>query len=76
MAVQINPIKPTLKAPGTERLIPKYDTPLSRVAFKFNLRRFILEALLPLIAAAAAAAEGGAGGAEAGAYPRPLFGST
>jgi hypothetical protein len=39
-AVQVDPIKPTLKAPGTKRLKLKHDEPLSRFAFKFNLRRF------------------------------------
>jgi len=39
-AVQVDPIKPALKAPGTERLKLKYDVPLSSFAFKFNLRRY------------------------------------
>jgi len=38
--VQVDPIKPTLKAPGTERLKLKYDEPPSNFAFKFNLRRY------------------------------------
>jgi len=38
--VQVDPIKPTLKAPGTKRLKPQYDELLSSFAFKFNLRRF------------------------------------
>jgi len=38
--VQINPIKPTLKAPGIKLLKLKYDKPLSNLAFKFNLRRY------------------------------------
>jgi hypothetical protein len=42
-AVQVDPIKPTLKAPGTKRLRLKYEEPLSKVAFSFNLRRFNLE---------------------------------
>jgi len=41
-AVQVDPIKPTLKAPGTQRLNLKCDGPLSNVAFKFNLRRYIM----------------------------------
>jgi len=41
-AVQIDPIKPTLKAPGAKRLNLKYDELLSNVAFNFNLRRYIL----------------------------------
>jgi len=39
-AVQVDPIKPTLKAPGTKRLKLKYDELLSHLAFKFNLRRY------------------------------------
>jgi len=45
MAAQIHPIKPKLKAPGTERLKLKCDEPPSNLAFKFNLRRFT-EALI------------------------------
>ena len=39
-AVQVDPIKPTLKAPGTKRLKLKYDKLLSSFAFNFNLRRY------------------------------------
>jgi hypothetical protein len=39
IAVQVDPIKPTLKAPGTLRLNLKSDELLSNVAFNFNLRR-------------------------------------
>ena len=39
-AVQVDPIKATSKAPGTKRLRPKYDEPLSNFAFKCNLRRY------------------------------------
>jgi len=42
-AVQVGRMRPTLKAPGTKRLKLKYDVPLSHFAFKFNLRRYILE---------------------------------
>ena len=38
--VQVDPIKPTLKAPGIKRLKLKHDKPLSNVAFKFNLHRY------------------------------------
>jgi hypothetical protein len=38
-AVQVDPIKPTLKAPGTKRLKLKDDRLLSSFAFKFELRR-------------------------------------
>jgi hypothetical protein len=40
MAVQVDPIKPTLKAPGTNRLILKYDKLISIFAFNFKLRRY------------------------------------
>jgi len=38
--VQVDPIKPTLKAPGTKRLTQKCDESLSNFAFNFNLRRY------------------------------------
>ena len=41
-AVQVDPIKPMLKAPGTKRLKLKYNKLLSSFAFKINLRRFTL----------------------------------
>jgi hypothetical protein len=37
-AVQVDPIKPTLKAPDTKRLELIYDETVSNFAFKFNLR--------------------------------------
>jgi hypothetical protein len=43
--VQIDPIKPTLKAPGTKPSKLKYDKPLSSFAFNVNLRRYNLEAM-------------------------------
>ena len=43
-AVQVDPIKPTLKAPGGERLKPKYDDVLSNLGVNFNLRRYTLAA--------------------------------
>ena len=39
-AVQVDPIKPTLKAPGTRRFKLKCDVPLSNFAFNFSLRRY------------------------------------
>ena len=39
-AVQVDAIKPTLKAPGTNLLTLNYDERLSNFAFKFNLRRY------------------------------------
>ena len=38
--MQIDPFKPTLKAPGIRRLNLKYDDLLSSFAFNFNLRRY------------------------------------
>ena len=40
--VQADPIKPTWKAPGTERLKLNYDQLVSNFAFKFNVRRYNL----------------------------------
>ena len=42
-ALHVDPIKPTLTAPGTKRLKLKSCMLLSSFAFKFNLRRYILE---------------------------------
>jgi hypothetical protein len=39
-AVQVDPIKPTLKAPGTERLKLECEELLSNFGFNFNLRRY------------------------------------
>jgi hypothetical protein len=38
-AAQVDPIKPTMKAPVTKRLKLKYDEPLSNLALNFTLRR-------------------------------------
>ena len=43
-AVQVDPIKPTLNPPRSERLNLKHDGPLSSSAFKLNLRRYSMEA--------------------------------
>jgi hypothetical protein len=40
MVVQVDPIKPMLKAPECEHLKLKCDDMLSNLAFNFNLRRF------------------------------------
>ena len=39
--MQVDPIEPTLKPPGTGRLTLKYDELLSSFAFNSNLRRCI-----------------------------------
>ena len=44
--MQVDPIEPTLKAPGTRRLRLNYDVLLSSFALKFNLRRYSLRATL------------------------------
>ena len=41
-AVQVDPIRPVLKVPGTGRLKLKRDTLLSNYAFNFNLRRYTM----------------------------------
>ena len=38
--MQVDPVKPALKAPGIKRLKLEFDEPLSNFAFKFNLRCF------------------------------------
>ena len=38
--MQVHPIEPTLKTPGTERLKLENEQLLSNFAFNFNLRRF------------------------------------
>ena len=67
--MQVDPIKPNLKAPGNKRLKLIYHGPLSNFAFNFNLRRYTAEgrgpppaAALGGRAAAAGRAAGGGGG--------------
>ena len=38
--MQVDPVKPKLKPPGSKRLKLKCDVLLSNAAFKFNLRRY------------------------------------
>ena len=38
--MQVDPIKPTLKPPGTKRLKLQYDALLSNSGFDFNLHRY------------------------------------
>jgi hypothetical protein len=38
--VQVDPIKPTFKAPGTQHLNLIYNELLSNIGFKFDLRRY------------------------------------
>ena len=44
--MQIDPIKPALKAPGTMRF-PKHDEPLSNFAFKLKLCRYTTVVVKP-----------------------------
>jgi len=45
--VQVDPIKPMMKAPGTERLKLKYDEPPSNFAWRSSLRRYIKVVFVP-----------------------------
>ena len=51
--MQVDPMNPTLKAPGTKRLKLKNDELLSNFAFKFNLRRYMSTKLKRIILKAA-----------------------
>ena len=86
--MQVDRIKPLLEAPGTILLKLRCDGPLSNVAFKLNLRRYIEgvcadAASFDISATHLAAAVGEAQEAfeiaaadEAGAYTRPHLCST
>jgi len=39
-ALQVDPIKPALKAPGTKHFKQEHDEQLSNFALNFNLRRY------------------------------------
>ena len=73
-AVQLDPIKPTMKAPGIKLLKLKYDKPLSNFAFKFNLRHYNSEHNIHKQRQLRELAEIN-GTIKAGAYTRPLFSS-
>ena len=47
--MQVDPIRPTLKAPGTKRFKLDCDELLSTFALKFNLRRYSQETILNLL---------------------------
>ena len=88
--VQLDPINPTLKLPGTKRLKVKYDELLSNFGFKFNLRRYNLAtaavlradhvwrtlALAQPLNALVFVYDGLIYAFQAGAYIRPHFSST
>ena len=72
--MQFDPIKPTLKAPGTMRLKLICDDPLANFALKFNLRRYAAAAADAATAYGKAAMHlamcgGGSGGAVVGPLP-------
>jgi hypothetical protein len=66
--VQVQRLTPVMKAPGSMRFKLSHDGPLSKIAFKFNLRRYMKVAAV--VAARAEAAR------EVGAYTRSHFRST
>jgi hypothetical protein len=91
-AVQVDPINPKLKPPGTNCLKLKCDILLSTSAFKFNLRRYDSGGTGAVVLAAVSVWGAPTDrpkliqrlqryredtlGKGAGAYARPLFGST
>ena len=72
--MQVDPVKPTLRPPGTKRLKLKCDEVLSNLAFNFNLRHYILVENGTFHMAAQHAGYGL--NTKAGAYTRPLLSST
>jgi hypothetical protein len=65
--VQVDPMKPKLKPPGTKRLKLRCDILLLTSAFNFNLRRYTEAKNLTF---------GGERRLKAGAHTRPLSSST
>jgi hypothetical protein len=80
--VWVDPIKPKLKLPGTERLKPACDVLLSIPAFKYNLRRYIkvvregVVEIHALVMRPFDSIQPGREGSQAGAYTRSQFSST
>jgi hypothetical protein len=85
--VQVDPIKPRLKAPGTKGLKLKYDEMPLNIAFEFNLRRynlvnmigvicFMLNLSAPLTLVTLASLPPTIIVSKAGAYTHPLFDSS
>jgi hypothetical protein len=75
-AVQVDPIKPTLKAPRTNRLKLNPDELLTKFVFKFNLRCHTSDSIKTALNFAYEEYEGDLNELRAGAYARPLFDST
>jgi len=77
--VQVDPIKPMSKAPGTEHLKLKCDGLLSSFAFNFNLRRYTTDTIIeptPAQKLLSLPTVDPITGLAAGAYTRPLLSST
>jgi hypothetical protein len=72
-AMLVDPIKPTLQAPGTKRLNLEHDKLLSNFDSIFNLRHYTAGAVMVVVVVAVAAV---VVVSEAGAYTRSLFSST
>jgi len=70
--VQVDPIKPMLKPPGTQHLKLKCDIVLSTFAFNFNLHHCSAGEDRQRLRGSLRAAVAGV----AGAYTRPLLSST
>ena len=73
--MQVDPFKPTLKAPGIKHLKLNCDILLSNFALNFNLRCYSSEAEDER-ERATEAAQVALQKSQAGAYTRPLFSST
>ena len=81
--MQVDPIKPTLKAHGMKRLKLRYDELLLSFAFNLNLRRYnqvqhlVTDFHVPAAYLSSAQSEGDARGVlAAGAYTRSQFSSS
>ena len=73
--MQVDPIKPPLKATGTKHLKLQYNEPHSNFAFRFNLRHCIKEGHFEKARQKFMDAQQVLG-YQARAYTRPLFSST
>ena len=51
--MEIDPIKPTWKAARSKRLKPEYDEPLYSIAYKYNLRRYMMASIVSTAASGA-----------------------
>jgi len=75
-AVQVDPIRPTLKAPGSNLLELQSDALLSSFAFNLNLRRYMQVGRAGVFKVAYSNEDRALKDLKAGAYTRPLFSST